>query len=148
MCYYAQETYQKGIKFFYEGLDIQRKSYYSRDERYHARTLNSIGECWVYLKNYKKDEKYIKKAFNSRISLLQQDKNHSAIARSLDNLGWCLMLRHQYKRCRRENLNMLEYLAKCTEKTLQKGKCRHGKQINAFTSVSINTIQSTRTSIP
>ena len=101
----------------------------------------------MYLKNYKKDEKYIKKAFNMRISLLQQDKNHAAIARSLDNLGWCLMLRHQYKRRRRKNLNMLEYLAKCTEKALQKGKCRQGKQINAFISVSVNTIQLTRTSI-
>ena len=42
---------------------------------------------------------------------------------------------------------MLEYLEKCTEKASQKGKHRHGKQTNAFSSVSINTIKSTRSSI-
>ena len=68
-----------------------------RDDRYHGKTLNSIGEYLVYLKN-NKDEKYIEKAFNMRISLLQHDKNHPAIARSLNNLGWFLMLRHQYRR--------------------------------------------------
>ena len=93
----------------------------------------------MYLKN-NKDEKYIKKEFNMRISLLQHDKNHPAIARSLKNLGWCLMLQHQYKRCGRENLNIYEYLAKCSEKALLKEKYRCGnneveKQTTALTSV-------------
>ena len=67
-----------------------------------------------------------------RISLLQQDKNHAAIARSLDNMGWCSMLRHQYKRCKRENLNILEYLAKCSEKALLNRKCRRGNNEVAY----------------
>ena len=91
----------------------------------------------MYLKN-NKDEKYIEKAFNIRISLLQHDKNHTAIARTLNNLGWFVMLRHQHKRYGRENLNIYEYLAKCSEKAFSKEKYRSSnneveKQTTALT---------------
>ena len=59
-----------------------------------------------------------------RISLLQHDKNLPAFARTLNNLSLFLMLRHQYKRCGRENLSMYEYLAKCSEKAFSKEKYR------------------------
>ena len=75
-----------------------------------------------------------------RIRLLQHDKNHPAIARSLSNLGWCLMLRHRYKRSGIENPNVCEYLAKCSEKALPKEVYRCGnneveKQTTALTLV-------------
>ena len=96
-CYSAQEKYQQAIEFFYEALGIQKKLYHGKDHLYLAKTLNSFGECLVYLKNYSRGEKYIKKSLNMRTRLLQQDKNHPAIARALNNLGWCLMMRQQFK---------------------------------------------------
>ena len=77
MCCFAQKTYQKGIKRNLKKNSKQKilknlkKILPQAGRPILRKTLNSIGECLVWLMNYKKGEKYIKEAFNMRITLLQ-----------------------------------------------------------------------------